>query len=163
MQPLFSSLVVDVLYAAICGLLGGFGLGLLQDKGIEIPRRRTALEEGDTTPTAYLDFGFAADMFIGALAASIVYALNPPANQIQLIGTSLIAGLGGAGILKGYVEGRRSDQLNNIANEVMGIAQGVVGQSTERSGSATTSAATASAARAERLSTLDRQLQDLQR
>lgn len=163
MQPLFSSLVVDVLYAAICGLLGGFGLGLLQEKGIEMPHRRSALGEGETAPTAYLDFGFVADMFIGALAAAIVYALNPPANQIQLIGTSLIAGLGGAGILKGYVEGRRSDQLTNIANEVMGIARGVEGQSALRSGSGTASAAPAAAAQAARLNALERQLQDLQR
>ncbi len=121
MEPMFMSIAMDIAIAGLCGLLGGFGLGLLHENGIELPRRRRKLED-DNSQTAYFDFGFLADMFIGGLAAVVVYALNPPATGTQLIGTSLVSGLGGAGILKGYIEARRNQALTHIANEALDLA-----------------------------------------
>ena len=121
MEPMFGGIVADILIFGLCGLLGGFGLGLLHESGIELPRRRRKRED-DNSETYYLDFGFLADMFIGALAAVVTYALNPPATSTQLIGASLVAGLGGAGILKGYIEARRNQALTQIANEALDLA-----------------------------------------
>lgn len=122
MEPLLGSLGLDIVVVVACGLLGGFGLGLLHENGIELPHRRSMLEDNNATPTPYLDFGFLADMFTGALAALIVYALNPPASGTQLIGTALVSGLGGAGILKGYVEARNNQVLAQIADEALDLA-----------------------------------------
>lgn len=134
MEPLFLSIVMDVIIVGVCGLLGGFGLGLLHENGIELPRRRRKVEE-DSTVTGYLDFGFLADMFIGGLAAVVVYALNPPANSTQLLGTSLVSGLGGAGILKGYIEARRNQALSYIADQALDLADTTTpGSSSSRSG-----------------------------
>lgn len=132
MNPLLGSLGLDIVAVIVCGFLGGFGLGLLHENGIELPHRRTVLEDNNSTPTPYLDFGFLADMFTGVLAALIVYALNPPASGVQLIGTSLVAGLGGAGILKGYVEARNNQLLAQIANEALDLAADQGGGTTLR-------------------------------
>ncbi|HLV43415.1 MAG TPA: DUF4257 domain-containing protein [Aggregatilineales bacterium] len=121
MTALFGSVVTDVLIAAVCGLVGGFGLGLLAENGIELPRRRSKIES-DASVTAYFDFGFLADVVIGAMAAVIVYALNPAATSVQLIGSSIVAGLGGAGILKGFVETRRNQLLGQVANTALDLA-----------------------------------------
>src|SRR5690606_17995648 len=121
MTALFGSVVTDVLIAAVCGLVGGFGLGLLAENGIELPRRRSKIES-DASVTAYFDFGFLADVVIGAMAAVIVYALNPAATSVQLIGSSIVAGLGGACILNGFVETRRNPLLVRQANTAQGHA-----------------------------------------
>lgn len=122
MTALFGSIIADVLIAALCGLIGGFGLGLLAENGVELPRRRNKIES-DASVTAYFDFGFLADVIVGAMAAVIVYALNPATTGIQLIGSSIVAGLGGAGILKGFVETRRNQLLGQVANTALDIAE----------------------------------------
>lgn len=158
MTPLFGSVIADVLIVTACGLLGGFGLGLLHENGIELPRRRSVIGEDDQ-PTAYLDFGFLADVFVGAMAAVIVYALNPSAEPMQLIGTSLVSGLGGAGILKGYVEARRNQALTRIADEALDIASVGGGSDLRLRGLSAEEAP--DNAREERIDTLRRQVRDL--
>lgn len=160
MNALFGTTVADIVIVIACGLLGGFGLGLLHESGIELPRRRHKREDDQST-TAYLDFGFLADMFIGGLAAVIIYALNPPASSMQLIGTSIVAGLGGAGILKGYVENRRNQDLSQVASRALDMAErtGDVGAVRGQSVAGAPPART----RAEELAALRRELNELAR
>lgn len=125
MEPQFGSLWIDLLIVAICGLAGGFGLGLLQENGFEVPRVRKVTEKKDEVEkktTYYFDLGFLADMLVGALAGVIVYALNPPSSELQLIAVGLTAGLGGAGILKGYVQAQKSQELSGVAQEALTMA-----------------------------------------
>ena len=126
MTTQFGSLWLDLLAAALAGLAGGFGLGLLQESGVELPRVRRKTEtagETEVTVTHYFDFGFLADMLVGSIAALIVYALNTPASQLQLLGVGLTAGLGGAGILKGYVQAQRNQELSGLAQEALTLAR----------------------------------------
>jgi hypothetical protein len=125
MESIFSTLWIDLLVVAVCGLSGGFGLGLLQESGIELPRTRkkTELRNGqEVTVSTYFDMGFLADMLVGALAALIVYALNQPSTALQLIAIGITAGLGGAGILKGYIQSQRNQELAGIAQEALTLA-----------------------------------------
>lgn|SRR5574341_1034255 len=125
MQVLFGSLWADLVAAVLSGLIGGLGLGFLQEHGIEVPRRRSKVETVGGTQssvTYYLDLGFLADMGVGAIAAVIIYALNTPNSQLQLIGVGLTSGLGGAGILKGFVQARRNQELSGIAREAVALA-----------------------------------------
>jgi hypothetical protein len=105
----FSSLVVDFAFAALFGILGGFVLGLLQDKGLEMPHFNK--ESGVT----FIDAGFLADVLVGAAAGALTYALNPPAGQIQLFAATFTAGIGGSGILKAYIKGTAASEQANQA------------------------------------------------
>lgn len=88
----------------VFGLIGGFVLDLFTYRGgIEFPRRRL---EKETEPgvvsgklITFLDLGFIADMIIGGVAAIIVLRFVYPTDSIQLATTSLVAGLGGSGII----------------------------------------------------------------
>jgi len=99
MELVLGTLWEDLLLAAALGAVGGMGLGLLQDKGLEMPHWH------NETGVNFADLGFISDIFIGALAAVIVYALNPPAGMLQLVSSGITAGIGGSAILKGYVKG----------------------------------------------------------
>jgi hypothetical protein len=103
--------------------LGGVGYGLLQEKGLQIPRLYKDQK------LRFLDLGFVASIVIGAIAAMITYAINHPDSIPQLIGTAVIAGIGGTGILKGYVNGQAAqseaeqvDHLTTLATQAANAA-----------------------------------------
>lgn len=98
MNPVFNSLWVDLLAAGLLGALGGLGLGLLQERGLELPH--STQESG----IRFIDLGFIGDMLVGILAAVLMYALNPPEGLLQLIATGVPAGVGGSAVLKGYIQ-----------------------------------------------------------
>lgn len=99
MEGIFGTMWVDLGPAALFGALGGFGLGLLHEKGLELPRFH---KEGKIS---FIKFGFLADMPIGALAAIIFYALIPQ-TATHLVAITATAGLSGSAILKGYISGK---------------------------------------------------------
>lgn len=88
----------------VFGVIGGFVLDLFTYRGgIEFPRKRL---EKETAPgivsgklVTFLDLGFIADMIIGGVAAIVVLRFVSPTDSIQLATTSLVAGLGGSGII----------------------------------------------------------------
>jgi Protein of unknown function (DUF4257) len=94
-----SSFTADITFAILFGILGGFMLGLLQDKGLEMPHL------SKTSGVTFVDAGFLADMFVGAAAAALTYALNPPTTKEKLFAVTFTAGIGGSGILKAYIKG----------------------------------------------------------
>jgi len=98
----FGSAAQDILWAAVLGSLGGLGLQLLQEKGLELPHLNV---EDDIT---FWNVGFVAPILVGALASVLVYTLNPPATGeiLRFIGTALAAGIGGQAVLKSYVNGQ---------------------------------------------------------
>lgn len=98
MNSVFATLWIDLPVAFVCGAVGGLGLGLLQEKGLEMPHRY------EDTGITFMDLGFIADILVGALAAIIVYALNQPAGVLQLFAAAITAGIGGSAILKGYIK-----------------------------------------------------------
>jgi hypothetical protein len=102
MDPVFvfASLWIDLGVAAVLGAIGGLGLGLLQENGLEMPHWYT-----EKTEVMFADLGFLSDVLVGALAAIIIYSLNPPTLILQLLPTAIGAGIGGSGILKGYING----------------------------------------------------------
>jgi len=99
MDPIFATLWIDLVVAVLFGAIGGFGLGLLQEKGLEMPHPYTE------TGVTFVDLGFIADIIIGALAAVITYAFNPPSGSLSLLAAAVTAGIGGSAILKGYIKG----------------------------------------------------------
>src|SRR5579862_2745047 len=107
--PVLASLAVDFGMASLFGLLGGFALGLLQDKGLELPHLNKA------TGVTFLDAGFLADLLVGAVAGAITYAMNPPTDKLKLFSATLTAGIGGSGILKGYIKGTAAREQANQA------------------------------------------------
>lgn len=100
---------VDLMAAALFGGLGGFGLGLVQEKGLALPR---PYRESEAT---FINLGFLGDVLIGALAAVLMYALNPPDGMLDMIATTIPAGIGGSGVFKGYLESARSNLQTNRA------------------------------------------------
>jgi hypothetical protein len=96
------SLWLNLMTAALFGALGGFGLGLIQEKGLALPR---LIRESGTT---FANLGFIGDVLIGALAAILIYALNPPDNLLGMIATTIPAGIGGSGVFKGYLESSKA-------------------------------------------------------
>jgi hypothetical protein len=110
-----------ILWAAILGAVGGFALGLLQDSGLEFPD----LVSGKNG--RFLKLGFLAPVAVGALAAVISYLLSLPKDLPQFIVLAITSGLGGSGILKGYVNGKKA--VNAEANrqalraDVAGVLQ----------------------------------------
>lgn len=104
MNGIFGTMWIDLGFAALFGALGGLGLGLLQEKGLEWPRRyQHHYKDGIVN---FTKLGFIADICIGALAGIIIYALNPPSGATQLVASTVTAGLGGSAILKGYINGK---------------------------------------------------------
>jgi hypothetical protein len=65
MDLVLGTLWKDLLLAAALGAVGGMGLSLLQEKGLEMPHWHT------DTGVNFADLGFIADVLIGALAAVI--------------------------------------------------------------------------------------------
>ena len=109
MEIVLGMLWKDLLLAVVLGAVGGLGLGLLQEKGLEMPHWYTE------TGVNFADLGFISDVLIGALAAIITYAVNPPAGVLQLISSAITAGIGGSAILKGYIKGTALRQQANRA------------------------------------------------
>ncbi|TKJ29523.1 hypothetical protein CEE39_09090 [bacterium (candidate division B38) B3_B38] len=109
MNTVFATLWKDLLAAAALGVVGGFGLALLQEKGLEMPHW------DKQTGVHFADLGFIADVLIGALAAFLTYTLAQPKGMLQLFSASITAGIGGSAILKGYIKGTASRQQANMA------------------------------------------------
>ncbi len=116
MEIVLGVLWKDLLLAVVLGAVGGLGLGLLQEKGLEMPHWYTE------TGVNFADLGFISDVLIGALAAIITYALNPPAGVLQLISSAITAGIGGSAILKGYIKGTALRQQANRAEMYRTVA-----------------------------------------
>jgi hypothetical protein len=116
MEPVFTTLWKDLVIAALLGAMGGFGLGLLQEKGIEMPHWYKE------TGVSFVDFGFISDVIIGAMAAVITYALNPPAGLLNLLAVTIAAGIGGSAILKGYIKSTAVRELTNQVEKYKAIA-----------------------------------------
>ncbi|TET79482.1 MAG: DUF4257 domain-containing protein [Candidatus Cloacimonadota bacterium] len=117
MYPLFAYVWIDILVAIILGAVGGLGLGLLQEKGLEMPHWHRE------NSAKFADLGFVADVFIGSLAAVIVYALNPPVGIFQLLAITLTAGIGGSAILKSYIKGIEVTKKASVATQSQQIAK----------------------------------------
>ncbi len=116
----FGNLWIDIVVVAGCGFIGGMGLSFLQEKGIEWPHLRKEKDENDLDRKPYVvywDAGFLAEALVGLIAAIILYTLNQPSGQSQLIATGLTAGLGGAGILKGFIEKGKKQEAINLADQ----------------------------------------------
>jgi hypothetical protein len=92
----------DLMTAALFGALGGFGLGLVQEKGLALPRPIRA------SGVTFVNLGFIGDVLIGALAALLMYALNPPDDLLGMIAITIPAGIGGSGVFKGYLESSKA-------------------------------------------------------
>ena len=88
--------------AAILGAIGGFAIGWLQDSGLEFPSL-----VWNQTPR-FLKLGVVGPIGVGALAAVISYLINLPKDLAPFIVLGLTSGLGGSGILKGYVNGKKA-------------------------------------------------------
>jgi len=109
MDTVLATLWKDIIVAAGLGAVGGFGLSLLQEKGLEMPHW------DKQTGVKFVDLGFIADVLIGVLAAVIIYALNPPIKILQLVSVAITAGLGGSAILKGYTKGSAARKQASLA------------------------------------------------
>ena len=109
MDPIFSTLWKDLLAAAGLGAVGGFGLSLLQEKGLEMPHW------DKQTGVKFVDLGFIADVLIGALAAVIIYTLDKPKEMLKLLSIAITAGIGGSAILKGYIKGTAARKQASLA------------------------------------------------
>jgi hypothetical protein len=120
MELVLGMLWKDLILAAVLGAVGGVGLGLLQEKGFEMPHWYRETETG----VSFADLGFISDVLIGALAAVITFALNPPAGILQLISSAITAGIGGSAILKGYIKGTAVRQQANRAEMYRTVAAG---------------------------------------
>lgn len=116
MDPIFTALYKDLIMAAVLGAIGGLGLGLLQEKGLEMPHWYKE------TGVNFADLGFIADVLIGALAAIITYAINTPSGLLQLVSAALTAGIGGSAILKGYIKGTAVREQASRADKYMQAA-----------------------------------------
>jgi hypothetical protein len=121
----FGSVWIDIIVVAICGVVGGFGLGLLQERGIELPHGRGTIDKSDKDKDRrvnFYDFGFLSEMLVGALAAIILYALNQPKAELQMIASGITSGLGGAGVLRGFIEKNKNQELGQVATEAVNQA-----------------------------------------
>lgn len=137
----FGAVASNLLWAVLFGALGGLGLQFLQEKGLELPHVHQ--EDGVT----FWNFGLIAPILVGALAALITYALDPPGNgdTLHFIGLTLVAGVGGQAILKSYLNGKVADQEANRAESLRAGVEAVQVQ-LRASTSRDTSAASADAA-----------------
>jgi hypothetical protein len=124
--PIFDSLWKDLLLAAGLGAIGGVALGLLQEKGLEVPYWRK-LES-----VWYMNLGFLGDIGIGAVAAVVGSTINPAVNLRQLVGLSIVAGIGGTGVLRGYVKGSEAKISQQGAAAVSAVAKQEGGATAQR-------------------------------
>ncbi len=111
-----SGLLADLPVVVLGGALGGLALGLMQERGLELP---SVHRENNRS---FYDLGFIADIIIGILAAVIVYGFNPPSTSSQLLSTSIISGVGGSGILKSYVKSTGIMKHAEIAKKYKDLA-----------------------------------------
>ena len=117
-MAILDSIWLDCLASAGLGALGGMGLDFLQEKGLQLPWR-----DRSTDGKTVIDPGFLAPMGVGALAAVIGYSMSQPADAARFVGAGLIAGLGGTGILKGYVNGKAAAQMSDQAQTALSVAR----------------------------------------
>lgn len=98
MTPVLGSIWQDLMVAVLFGALGGFTLGLLQDRGLVMPY---AVREQERL---WLNLGFVGDIITGGVAALLIVALNPPDTILALITVTIPAGIGGSALLQGYIK-----------------------------------------------------------
>lgn len=103
--PLWLALLI----AGLCGALGAFAADLVADGGrIEQWRR----DEGGWS------LGFPGKMVIGFVAAIVFLTLNPPGGAwVALVGSALVAGLGGEAILLAIIASRRAQVMEQRSRE----------------------------------------------
>jgi hypothetical protein len=104
--PIFSSLMYDFGAILILGAVGGIVFALLMDKGLAWPGN--VKTNGKLT---MVNFGFIADIIVGAVAAAVVWALNPPGGITTLFIIGITSGIGGKAILTGYIQGKQKTEL----------------------------------------------------
>lgn len=111
--PVWLALIV----AGLCGAVGAFAADLVTDGGrIEQWRR----------DEAGWSLGFFAKMVIGLVAAIVFLTLNPPGDSWpSLVGSALVAGLGGEAILLAVIASRRAQEMEHRAEEVIARLEGV--------------------------------------
>jgi H+/Cl- antiporter ClcA len=105
----FGSPTTDYLYIIVLGIVGGFAFALLLERGIIFPFRETT-KDG----LKKWNFGFVADLIIGAIAAVVAYSFNPPDTIPQFIAIGITSGIGGKAILTGYIETKKSQRLRDL-------------------------------------------------
>lgn len=120
----------------LCGFIGGLALSLLQERGLEIPHWRMDVDKEDKEKNKrvwFFDMGFLGEALVGGFAAVISFGLSQPAEEWQVITSSLIAGLGGAGILKGFIEKGNSQEYEQIAKEAVNQTTAILAPKAKRS------------------------------
>jgi hypothetical protein len=97
----------------ILGLIGGLGNSLLMQGNFAVPR--VIKTDGRTS----WDPGFLGNMFLGALAALVTYALDPGDKfSVRQVGIAVLSGIGGASILTEWMQ-RKDIRILEIKNEAL--------------------------------------------
>ncbi len=94
------------------GCVGGITLDLIQFKGgLEMPNcyRKGEPVNGEAKK-CFFDLGFVAELLIGGVAALVVFGLNPGETLLRLMAFSLLAGIGGGGLLLSFVNAALAKQ-----------------------------------------------------
>lgn len=94
------------------GCIGGITLDLIQFKGgLEIPHccRKGEPVNGEAKK-CFFDLGFVAELFVGGVAALVVFGLNPGLTGLRLMAFSMLAGVGGGGLLLSFVNATLAKQ-----------------------------------------------------
>jgi len=113
-------------WSAILGAVGGFALGWLQDSGLEFPSLIW-----NQSPR-FLKLGVVGPVGVGALAAVIAYLINLPKDFAPFIVLGLTSGLGGSGILKGYVNGKKASNAEANRQALRSGVQRVIDHAREK-------------------------------
>ena len=103
--PVFGSFLKDFFVIFVLGAVGGIIFSLLLEKGLTFPFKVYENEK-----VTMINFGFLADVIIGGMAATLVYALNPPVSQLTFVVIGVISGVGGKAVLTGYIKSKDSEE-----------------------------------------------------
>jgi hypothetical protein len=103
--PVFGSFLRDFFVIFVLGAVGGIIFSLLLEKGLTFPFKVYENEK-----VTMINFGFLADVIIGGMAATLVYALNPPVSQLTFVVIGVISGVGGKAVLTGYIKSKDSEE-----------------------------------------------------
>ena len=105
-----------LLAIAVCGAVGGFAADLAADAGILARGKRTA---------AHYQIGWPAKLIVGTVAALVILTLNPPGGWASLIGTALIAGLGGESVLMPIINARKAQAAEAQTEKILEAGKAV--------------------------------------
>src|SRR5689334_5600093 len=98
----------SILLAIVLGAVGGFALDLVQDGGLQWPSAGEQDVAQLSVKAKVLALGSMSNIIIGAIAALITYALNPPTAILPFIVLTLTSGIGGSAILKSYINAKQA-------------------------------------------------------